>query len=303
MTFKALDTAAVAQSFANNELDVVSMIIDADTYQLVQQRSDAKIYMSTSVQWRHFTFNSNASVLSDKTMRQAIQKGINTADITASDLAGLPTASMDMSLGNHFFMPGQEGYEDNSTAFDPDGAKKDIESLGYTMNEESGYYEKDGQVLALKYLRLPDVPTSANEGAMFQSQMKDIGVQVTFDDTTSDAFFTRITAGEFEVVTFSWQGTPYPMANVGQIYGTDSGSNFSGVSDSTIDDYVSKIATETDNDERIKLTNEADKVIWDDVMTLPIYYRANITAVPANLANYGASAFETFRAENIGFTK
>lgn len=303
VTFKALDTAAVAQSFANNELDVVSMIIDADTYQLVQQRSDAKIYMSTSVQWRHFTFNSNASVLSDKTMRQAIQKGINTADITASDLAGLPTASMDMSLGNHFFMPGQEGYEDNSTAFDPDGAKKDIESLGYTMNEESGYYEKDGQVLALKYLRLPDVPTSANEGAMFQSQMKDIGVQVTFDDTTSDAFFTRITAGEFEVVTFSWQGTPYPMANVGQIYGTDSGSNFSGVSDSTIDDYVSKIATETDNDERIKLTNEADKVIWDDVMTLPIYYRANITAVPANLANYGASAFETFRAENIGFTK
>lgn len=94
------------------------------------------------------------------------------------------------------------------------------------------------------------------------------------------------------------------MANVGQIYGTPgSNSNFSGVSDPEIDEYIKKIATETDRDERIKLTNEVDKVIWDNVMTLPLYYRANITAVPANLVNYGATAFESFPAENIGFAK
>ena len=38
-------------------------------------------------------------------------------------------------------------------------------------------------------------------------------------------------------------------------------------------------------------------------MTLPIYYRAKITAVPSNLANFGASAFEWFKAEDIGYTK
>lgn len=75
VTFKALETAAMAQAFANNELDVVDMIIDADTYQLVQKRSDAKLYMSTSVQWRHFTFNSRAGALvtrrCDKPSRRA----------------------------------------------------------------------------------------------------------------------------------------------------------------------------------------------------------------------------------------
>ncbi|MCI1963887.1 MAG: ABC transporter family substrate-binding protein [Ancrocorticia sp.] len=305
VTFKALDTSATAQAFANNELDVVSMIIDADTYQLVQKRSDAAIRMSTSVQWRHFTFNANAGVLKDKAMRQAIEKGINTEDIAASDLAGLPTADMDMKLGNHFFMPNQEGYEDHSTKYDPEGAKKDIEALGYTMNKDSGYYEKDGKTLEIKYLRLPDTPTSANEGAMLQTQMKEIGVKITFDDTTSDEFFNRIIAGEYELVSFSWQGTPYPMANVGQIYGKPDGnnSNFTGLDVPEIDEYVSKIASETDNEERIKLTNEVDKVIWDNVMVLPLYYRANITAVPANLANYGASAFETLPAEDIGYTK
>ncbi len=303
VTFKALDPAATAQAFANNELDIVDGIIDADTYQLVQKRSDATLKMSDSVQWRHFTFNSRAGVLKDKAIRQAIQKGINTADITASDLAGMPTADMDMHLGNHFFMPSQEGYEDNSVAFDPDGAKADIEALGYTMNETSGYYEKDGTALSFKYLRVPEIPTSNNEGVMLQSQMKDIGIKVDFDDITSKDLFKRITPGEFEVTTFAWQGTPFPMANVGQIYGTDSGSNFSGYSDPKIDEYITKIATETDHEKRVALANEVDKVIWDDVMTLPIYYRAKITAVPSNLANFGASAFEWFKAEDIGYTK
>ena len=93
------------------------------------------------------------------------------------------------------------------------------------------------------------------------------------------------------------------MANVGQIYGKPDGtnSNFTGLEVPEIDEYVTKIATETDNAERIKLTNEVDQVIWDNVMVLPLYYRANISAVPANLANYGASAFQTVRAEDIGY--
>lgn len=305
VTFKALESAATAQAFANNELDVVTSIVDADTYQLVQKRSDAKVRMSKSVQWRHVTFNSQAPALQDKTMRQAIAKAINMADITASDMAGLPMAKSDMHLGSHFFMPGQKGYEDNSTAFDAKGAKADIESLGYKMNDSSGYFEKDGKILEIKYLRLPDTPTSANEGAMMQAQLKDVGVKLTFDDTTSADFFTRIMSGEYEMVTFAWQGTPYPMANVGQIYGKPDGtnSNFTGLEVPEIDEYVAKIATETDPAERIKLANEVDKVIWDNVMTVPIYYRANITAVPANLANYGSSMLQTLPAENIGYVK
>ena len=45
------------------------------------------------------------------------------------------------------------------------------------------------------------------------------------------------------------------------------------------------------------------KTIWDDVMTLPLYRRMSLTAVPKNLANFGASTFQTVRAEDIGFQK
>ena len=54
---------------------------------------------------------------------------------------------------------------------------------------------------------------------------------------------------------------------------------------------------------RQELANEADKAIWDDVMTLPLYRRIKFTGVPKNLANMGASTFQTTRAEDIGYLK
>lgn len=308
--FSELTAEASAQAFANNELDVVAMIIDAPTYELVQNRPDHDLRMSASPQWRHYTFNTRAESVSDKEFRQAIQMGIDSADITASALSGLPTAEMDMKLGNHFFMPGQEGYQDNSVEYDPEGAMAKLEELGYEKAEGDEYYSKDGKNAGFQYLRMPDVPTSVNEGNLLQSQMKDIGIEVTFRDVPSAEFFDYVIGGEYEVAAFAWNGTPYPMANVGQIYGKpfdESGklvnSNFSGLEDPEIDEYVERIAAETDHEERIKLTNEVDQIIWDNVMTVPTYYRANITATPANLANYGASAFKTQLPENIGYTE
>lgn len=308
VTFSVLDTDATAQAFANNELDAVDMIVDAATYELVQTRPDVAIKMSGSQQWRHLTFNSRAESLADVEVRRAIQKGIDQMDFVATDLAGLPSADYDMRLGNHFFMPGQDGYQDNSIEFDPEGARADLEALGYTEGAD-GYYAKDGEVLGFDFLRIPGTPTSESAAALLTEHMKEIGVQVTVKDVPSEEFFNQVIAGEFEVTSFAWNGTPYPMANVGQIYGKPFNaegalvnSNFAGLEVPEIDEYVAKIAAETDDVTRKELTNEVDQIIWDNVMVYPLYYRANITAVPENLANYGATNFETFLPENIGYT-
>ena len=38
-------------------------------------------------------------------------------------------------------------------------------------------------------------------------------------------------------------------------------------------------------------------------MVLPIYARMEMTAVPKNLANYGAFGLSTVQIENVGFVK
>ena len=310
VTFKAMNNATQTKAFANREIDAASGIITKDGYQTAKKRPDAEMRQAGSLQWRHFTFNTKSTMLSDKKVRQAIVKGINRPAIAKSDLAGIPVNPDTLMLGNHFFMPGQAGYKDNSGdyKYDPKAAEKQLEDAGW--KKQGDYRVKDGKTLMINYAQLTGVPTSENEGALFKQDMAKIGVKVNLVNTPSDSFTQTLSSHSFDVIAFAWNGTPYPMANVRQIYGASaegskkpSQSNFSQLIDPEIEKRIPSIDAESDVSKRRELTNQADRIIWDNVMTLPLYRRISFTAVPKNLANYGAATFQTVHAENIGFQK
>lgn len=310
VSFKAMDSATQTKAFANKEIDAASNITTEDGYRTVQKRPDVEMRQAGSVQWRHFTFNTKSTMLSDKKVRQAIVKGINRPAIARSDLAGLPVSPDTLMLGNHLFMPGQAGYRDNSAdyKYDPEAAKKGLDEASW--KKQGDYRVKDGKTLTINYVQLTGVPTSENEGALFKQDMAKIGVKVNLVNTPSDSFTQTLSSHSYDVIAFTWNGTAYPMANIRQIYGAaaegskqPSQSNFAQIVDPEVEKLISKIDTESDVSKRRELANQADKTIWDDVMTLPLYRRMSFTAVPKNLANFGASTFQTVRAEDIGFQK
>mgnify|MGYP001685730112 FL=1 len=304
VTLKVIDTSQIGTAFANNEIDVANSIIDASTYQQCQKRADAVIRQAYGTQWRHYTMNGSSGVLADQKLRQALVKGIDRLTVAQADLQGLPVPASQLLLGNHLFMPQQKGYQDNSgdLTFNKDQAIKELEELGWVLPEGKEFREKDGQTLSIKYLRLPDTATSATEGKILQANMKDIGVEVVMDDTNDDDFFPeRVSPGKFEIVTYAWIGTPYPLANIGQLFGKDSASNRSHVWSEALEDLISKIAVEPDPDKRIELANQADKEIWNLAAIIPIYSRADYNAVPKTLANFGSFGLSTVGYENIGY--
>ena len=310
VSFKAMDSATQTKAFANKEIDAASNITTKDGYRTAQKRPDVEMRQAGSLQRRHFTFNTKSTMLSDKKVRQAIVKGINRPAIAKSDLAGLPVSPDTLMLGNHLFMPGQAGYRDNSAGYnyDPEAAKKGLDEAGW--KKQGDYRVKDGKTLTINYAKLTGVPTSENEGALFKQDMAKIGVKVNLVNTPSDSFTQTLSSHSFDVIAFTWNGTAYPMANIRQIYGAaaegskqPSQSNFAQIVDPEVEKLISKIDTESDVSKRRELANQADKTIWDDVMTLPLYRRMSPTAVPKNLANFGASTFQTVRAEDIGFQK
>lgn len=304
VTFRELEADMTAKAFANSEIDVATGLINADQYSNASNRPDGEIREAGGLQWRHFTFNTNSGLLQDKGIRQAIVKGLDREAIAASDLAGLPVDPAQLMLGNHFFMPGQDGYKDNSGdyKFDPEAAGKQLDELGWKLEEGKQFRTNDkGEELKVEYQLLSGVPTSENEGKLLQDNMAAIGVKVEMVNKSSDDFPGFLMDGSFGITSFTWRGTPYPMANVGQIYGCESSSNFSGLCDDEITKYIEQIDVEMDHDKRVELTNEVDKVIWDNVMTVPLYRRIDFTAVPKNLANYGSFGLSSGRVEDIGF--
>ena len=310
VSFRAMDPATMSKAFANKEIDVVDDIITKDAYESARKRDDGELRQAGSTQWRHITFNAKSGPLQDKNVRQAIAKGLDRESIARSDLAGLPIDAASVMLGNHFFMPGQNGYTDNSggSKYDPEAAKKQLDEAGW--KSEGGTRTKDGKQLVVNYSLLTGVPTSDNEGQLFKQDMEKIGVKVNFVNTPPDDMSKVLTSHSFDTISFTWQGTPYPMANVRQIYGAKaegskqpSEANYSQLIDPRIEKLIPQVDTEMDVKKRQELANEADKAIWDDVMTLPLYRRIKFTGVPKNLANMGAYTFQTTRAEDIGYLK
>jgi peptide/nickel transport system substrate-binding protein len=314
VSFQELQNPADVQAFANGEVDVVETMIDSNSVTQVENRPDGAIRTAGSLQWRHFTFNTEDEILQDQAVRQAIVRATNREAIAQSDLAGMPVDATQLMLGNHFFLPGQEGYADNSGehSYDPEAAMALLDEAGWVLPDGGEIREKDGTPLVIDYAMLTGVATSENEGKLLQSDLAAVGIQLELVNNPSDDFVAILTDGDFGIIAFAWQGTNYPMRNVRQIYGAasegsdePSESNFARLIDPEIEELIPQIDTEPDTETRIELTNQADQLIWEEVHTLPIYRRQTFTAVPESLANFGASTFELsgFQAENIGYVE
>jgi peptide/nickel transport system substrate-binding protein len=306
MVFRAMDVSAVPQAYVNDEIDTFDIGPDPDGYAKAKGVADGEIRKAAGPNFRHFTFNTKAGVLKDKVVRQSIVRGLDRGGIGESDLAGLEWPAT--PLNNNVFVSTQEGYEDMGKAtgidYDPEKAKSDLEAAGWKAGAD-GTREKDGKKLEVKFSQLAGVPVSENEALQAQKQLGEIGVKVKIVTVPIAKFQdgSLLSNNEFEIVAFSWIGTPYPFGGIKQIYGTGAESNFSQASIPEVDELIKKIDVENDRAKRIEMANEANKLIWEEVMTLPLYQRPELIAVKSKLANFGAVGLSTVRFEDTGYQK
>ena len=303
VVYREIAADALAASFANNEIDVFEIGVDADAFTRAKAVAGAAVRQATGPDWRHITFNSTAGLLKDKAIRQAIVRGLDRGAIGASDLAGIEGYTPE-PLNNHILLSTQEGYEDVAARtgldYDPEKAKADLEGAGWVPGAD-GIRAKDGQPLAVKFMQLTGIAVSENEALQVQNQLKEIGIRVDIVDVPVDQFSTTLSKGEFELIGFSWIGTPYPFLGVSQIYGSTSESNYANLKMPEVDKNAELLTTETDKAARIKLANDTSAIIWENVHTLPLYQRPQNWATKANLANYGSFGLGLSEWENVGY--
>jgi len=224
-------------------------------------------------------------------VRQAIVEGLDRQKIAESDMAGLPGTPE--PLQNNIFMPVQDGFEDlgakTGIDYNPDKAKQTLEADGWVMNSSTGFYEKGGKQLDVKFAQLSGVLAAANEFQQAQADLKVIGINLVNQPVDTQTEWPKILSDEnFEIIAFSWMGTPYPLMNVSQIYGTGSGSNYAQLTIPVVDQTADSLASEMDPAARTAIGQQNAQAIWEAVHTLPLYQRPELIAVRSTLANIGA---------------
>jgi peptide/nickel transport system substrate-binding protein len=304
ITWRVVSSDSVTSAFQSNELDYLDIGVDADAFTRVQQVSNAEVRSAAGPNFRQFTFNSQGGFLTDESVRQAIVMGLDRSQIASSDLAGL---NVDVKpLNNNVFMTNQVGYVDMAAKtgieYNVAKAKQLLEKDGWTLNASTGYYTKNGKQLDVRFKQLTGTAASENEATLAQQMLKQIGVNLKIE-SAADLDEKLLTGGDWDIIAFSWYGSPYPYAGLSQLYGKDSPSNFAKLTISGLDALLVKLESETDTAKRIDLANQAAEKIWTAVHTLPLYQLPDLVAVKKNLANFGSMGFGSVKWEDVGYTK
>ena len=293
VSFTVISEDATPQAFANNEIDSFDVGPDPNGYALAFNTPGAEIRAAAGPNWRHVTLNSgpNGGLIQDQVVRRAIQMSLDRAAIGVSDLAGIPWPAK--PLGSHVFVENSPFYVDNSGEFgtyDPDAAMALLDENGWVVGSD-GVREKDGQRLHVRHSQIVGTPVSENEAQLVQAQLAEVGIEVEIVDMSLQEWGNILVAGEFEMIAFTWVGTPFPFRGLDQLFGNGSDSNF-GFSDiPELDPLLAALPATADDTERAAIANEIDVILWDYAHTVPLYQRPDLWATNANLANFGAFGF------------
>jgi peptide/nickel transport system substrate-binding protein len=301
ITYLILDDAARIPALQNDTIDATGLAT-LDEMQIARRTDGVSIRRAPGLGWYHFTFNgSPGRILEDPALRRAVARGIDRNTIAAVTQRGL--ADNPVPLNNHIYVAGQEGYQDNSgvVAFDPEKAKQELDELGWRMNGQ--FREKDGKQLVIRDVLFDSLATR-QYAQIAQNNLAQIGVKLELDIRPAAGFFTDyITVGNFDIAQFSWSGDAFPLASLTQIYRTGAESNFGRISSPAIDAKIEETVGELDPAKARALANELDKMLFEEVFSLPLTQSTGNIAVRSNLANFGAFGLADADYPNIGFMK
>ena len=237
--------------------------------------------------------------LADVNVRKAVASIVNREQIanTANSPVGVPA----ITQGSYVFMPGQDGYTDEALPYDVDAGAQYLEDAGYTKDGDS--WVKDGTPLSFSVTVPADTATNIQRAEQIQADLGEFGIPVELNAVPVGGYFSEyIIPGDFEMVTFSWRGTAYPISSSESLFSpVDSAQNYTGITDDRLAGLWEEANTELDPDARLQTAEEIDKVLWEYVPIIPIAPLPEVYAVSEGLVNWGARQFETIDWTIVGF--
>ncbi|WP_405179045.1 ABC transporter family substrate-binding protein [Nocardia sp. NBC_01377] len=304
VTYSVLDSSARLSALQNNELDSAS-ISGIDEVTTASGSPGLVVRRAPSLNFTHMTFNgAPGSILEDPRLRVAVSKGIDRQGIATALLNGV--VQDPKPLDNHLYLNGQKGYRNNaqSVAYDPDQAAKELDELGWKLNGD--VREKDGRKLVIRNVMF-QAETWNQVAQIAQQNLAAIGVKLDIQTYPGNGLFTQIIdPGNFDIANFVWSKSIFPLGALPQIYAYDPNNlqgNKGRIGSPELNALIEEIISELDPDKAIEMANEADKMIFAEGFSLPLYQSAGTIAQRADLANWGAFGLQSADFTKVGFLK
>ncbi|NCW47499.1 MAG: ABC transporter family substrate-binding protein [Actinobacteria bacterium] len=263
--YRSIPPSAQYAALANNEIQYMDLATDANSLKLARANSKLQVHDVPGVgTWEHIDINSKNPILADANVRRAITVALN-RQVIAEANTGLFVKNP-VVKNNRTFYEGQACHVD-----------------------ASGKYGKKNTALADELLD------------------KAIGIDLQLREVPRADYFSKYVDVEkldFELVTFAWTGSSFPIGGSMNLYAKDSNQNYAKDSVSTeLDAIIKKAASELDPVKRCALANQVEKALWNVGYNIPLYMWPGTSATVKSLANFGSFGPTSLDWTKVGFMK
>jgi peptide/nickel transport system substrate-binding protein len=259
-------------AFNNGEIDGGNpSSYNEDVFTQIRDLPNAETAIGEGAAWEHVDLNLNNEWLEDVELRRAVFTAIDREEIASRNYeAGYPEYEL---KNNHVFGNLSpyfvDHYEDETQGGgDIDAATEILEDAGYELDGDT--LTLDGEEVGPFRLRSTDSVVRNTSLQLIQAQLAEIGITANIEVT--DDLGGMLSAKEYDIVQYGWQGTPYFVTAPSQYWQSESGSNFGGYADDEVDELVADAANAPDLDTAAEHANAAMELLVPQAYVLPIMH-------------------------------
>jgi peptide/nickel transport system substrate-binding protein len=289
------DDTQEVPALQNNEVQIINpSTVNNSIVQTAAQVPNVTRQTLPGLEFEHFDFNEADPYLAKLQVRQAIAYGTNRPEIISHTVGEISSGIQ--PLGNRMFVNSQAQYVNNGSQYDTVNVAK-AESLlsGLGFKKVNGYYEpnygpQSGSPLTFTIQSTSGNTIRAQTEQLFQAQMKTIGIKINIQNYDANTFFgTNLPNGTYQIAEFAWVASPFTSGNQA-IYCSytntaDCGENWIHYANPQVDKLMTEGTQATSQTQEAADYNAADKILWQDMATLPLYQKPQYFAWSNKYAN------------------
>jgi peptide/nickel transport system substrate-binding protein len=275
------EPAAALTALENGEVQWTDNI---PPQQLESLEGDDAVELATtpSVDYWYMSMNYAREPFGNPQVRQAIATAIDRGAVTEAARFGAAqpnqTAIPEDSFYYYDYAPFEPSVEEATALLEQAGVQTPI-TMGLMVTDE-----------------FPETVTAAQ---VIASQLEPIGIDVDVQTVDFATWLDRQAQGDFDAFMLGWLGNVDPFDYYHAQHITDGGSNYQGYSNPQVDQLLTQAATETDEDARKELYDQAATLIVDDVSYLYLYNPDVVQAWVPGLTGYEIRADKATNFEGV----
>jgi peptide/nickel transport system substrate-binding protein len=282
------DTISTALEMRKGAGDVESNVLTMDMVHALRGAAGMRVETGPGARVDYANFNVTDPVLRDKRVRQAIACAIDREALIASIWRGQARAADTLLPPGHWAAAGDR--ELPQYPHDLTRAKSLLDAAGFRPGA-------DGVRLRFT-LKTSTDETRRLEAQAIQAELREVGIEVSLRSAEFGTFYSDITRGAFQMYLLRWIGSNQDPDIFHYAYATEmkppKGANRGRYSNARVDALLAQAAAEADQGERREMYVEVQRILADELPSIPLWYPDNVVVHSEQLTGVTTNAGGSF---------